>query len=54
MIRFQHILGLLNRKEPVTLTDAAMLGGYYDQAHFTREFKSFCGLLPSDYIKLPG
>ncbi|WP_150266463.1 helix-turn-helix domain-containing protein [Paenibacillus tepidiphilus] len=55
IIRFQHALTALHTPEIRTLTDAAIGGGYYDQAHFIHEFKSFSGLLPSDYREmLPG
>ena len=28
-----------------------MQGGYYDQSHMVKEFKSFVGLTPENYIK---
>jgi AraC-like DNA-binding protein len=31
------------------LTEIALTAGYYDQAHFCREFKDFAGLTPSAY-----
>jgi len=31
------------------LTEIALAAGYYDQAHFCREFKDFAGLTPSAY-----
>lgn len=33
------------------LTDTGFDSGYYDQAHFTKEFKFFVGMTPSEYIK---
>ncbi|AIQ19837.1 hypothetical protein H70357_26335 [Paenibacillus sp. FSL H7-0357] len=51
IMRFQSVLGMLNRMEGRKLTDAALQTGYYDQAHFIHEFQSICGLLPSEYIK---
>src|SRR5204862_3764094 len=39
------------RRMPSTsnLTDIALAAGYYDQAHFCREFKDFAGLTPGAY-----
>ncbi|WP_040951752.1 helix-turn-helix domain-containing protein [Gorillibacterium massiliense] len=51
IIRFQHLLRLLHGTEKITLTDAAIQGGYYDQAHCIREFQDLCSILPSDYMK---
>lgn len=51
IIRFQQLLSLLKSNEGMTLTDAAILGGYFDQAHFIRDFQDLCHTLPSDYFK---
>ncbi|UQZ32720.1 hypothetical protein C2I18_03585 [Paenibacillus sp. PK3_47] len=51
IIRFQQLLNLLQGNERMTLTDAAILCGYYDQAHFIRDFQDLCHTLPSDYFK---
>jgi AraC-like DNA-binding protein len=51
IIRFQHFLRILNSAEKITLTDAAIQGGYYDQAHCIREFQDLCNTLPSNYMK---
>ena len=48
--RFNKSLGLV-RKANMPLTHIAYECGYYDQAHFIKEFKSYTGLTPS---QLPG
>jgi AraC-like DNA-binding protein len=35
------------------LTDAALVAGYFDQAHFIRDFKPFTGQTPGDFFKSP-
>ena len=39
------------RPQKLSLTQCAYESGYYDQAHLIREFKSFTGLTPSQYLK---
>ena len=34
-----------------TLTEIAYQFGYYDQAHFVRDFKKVCGVSPSSFVK---
>jgi AraC-like DNA-binding protein len=46
--RFQNSLQLVSRKS-TSLTSIAYDCGYFDQAHFIRDFKSFTGLTPSGY-----
>jgi len=48
--RFQHVLGLIERKEYGNLTSLAYKGGFYDQAHFIKDFKEFTGLNPREYF----
>ena len=51
--RFQNALKLLQSKGQSSLNcaQAAQQLGYSDQAHFNREFKSFCGMCPSKFLK---
>jgi AraC-like DNA-binding protein len=37
----------------VSLTDAAYSAGYYDQAHFIKDFRAFTGQAPLDFFKTP-
>lgn len=36
-----------------TLTEVAQEAGYFDQAHFIKDFKTFTGLTPKDFFKTP-
>lgn len=47
--RFQNTLVLVSKRED-SLTSIAYECNYFDQAHFIREFKSFTGLTPSEFL----
>jgi AraC-like DNA-binding protein len=47
--RFQRALALSNRGRHVEWTQVAMDCGYFDQAHFIHDFRSFAGLTPTGY-----
>ena len=49
IIRFQNSLRLASHAR--NLTDLALNAGYYDQAHFTREFTDIAGHTPRNYFK---
>ncbi len=46
--RFKKSMRYLNQ-QPRSLTSVAYECGYFDQAHFIRDFKSFTGVTPSAY-----
>jgi AraC-like DNA-binding protein len=50
--RFQQVVNCLDGADRVNWTDLALACGYYDQAHFIRDFQALSGLLPSDYLAL--
>jgi AraC-like DNA-binding protein len=54
--RLQATLKMLERKKFPNLTSLAYENGYYDQAHFIKDFKEFTGISPksffSDNLKL--
>jgi AraC-like DNA-binding protein len=50
IIRFQTIFKLLKTKQINSLTALALESGYYDQAHFIRDFKNFTGINPKTYF----
>jgi AraC-like DNA-binding protein len=49
LVRFRHVFQLLQKSE-WTKTEAAYLAGYFDQAHFNKEFKEFSGEDPGTYF----
>jgi len=42
-----------SRKQKHSLTGIAFDAGYFDQAHFNKDFKLFTGQTPSDFFKSP-
>lgn len=52
IIRFQNTFRLLQEGRINSLTALAYEGGYYDQAHFIRDFREFSGINPRDYFSL--
>jgi AraC-like DNA-binding protein len=47
--RFQRALALSHRGHHVDWTRVALDCGYFDQAHFIHDFRSFAGLTPTEY-----
>ncbi len=52
IIRFQSAVSSLNNPSGRTLTEIAIDAGYFDQAHFVRDFKGYAGLTPKKYQRL--
>lgn len=48
--RLNRMLSLLHGAARVSLAELAHESGYYDQAHFNRDFRDFAGLAPGDYL----
>jgi AraC-like DNA-binding protein len=48
--RFQRALEAAARPAPVNWTAVALDCGYYDQAHFIRDFRAFSGLSPTAFL----
>lgn len=46
VIRFQHILGAKPSDQSLQMNRLFQDDGYYDQAHFIKEFKNFYGVTP--------
>ena len=54
MVRFNEVLKKVHNKENVNWTASAYDLGYFDQAHFIKEFKYFSGLNPQKYLEMQG
>jgi len=48
--RFNRMLAHLQRPQRPSLAEIADACGYYDQAHFNRDFRDFAGCAPGDYL----
>ena len=49
IIRLQATLKLMEQKQFTSLTSLAYETGYFDQAHFIKDFKEFTGVSPRDF-----
>lgn len=47
--RLQSTLRMLEQKKCASLTSLAYENGYYDQAHFIKDFKEFTGMTPKSF-----
>jgi AraC-like DNA-binding protein len=56
VLRFRRAVERLEREGARALAEVALDCGYYDQAHFNRDFRAFAGGPPTDYVArlLPG
>jgi len=52
IVRFQHAIYSQQIKSAKNLTQLAYNCGYYDQAHFTNEFKEFTGYSPKEFFAI--
>lgn len=50
LARFQAAIDDMTLREEIKLTDYAYRNGYADQSHFIRDFKSFSGLTPKEFV----
>jgi AraC-like DNA-binding protein len=51
ILRFRRAIARLEREGASALADVALDCGYYDQAHFNRDFRAFAGGPPTDYVR---
>jgi AraC-like DNA-binding protein len=50
--RFARLILSVDSLHPVDWSELAQTAGYFDQAHFSREFKDFTGHTPTEYLAL--
>jgi AraC-like DNA-binding protein len=50
--RFARLILSVDARQPVDWSELAHTAGYFDQAHFSKEFKDFTGHTPTDYLAL--
>jgi AraC-like DNA-binding protein len=50
--RFARLIVSVDARRPVDWAELAHTAGYFDQAHFSREFKDFTGHTPTGYLAL--
>ncbi len=50
--RFTRLILSVDALGPVDWSELALTAGYYDQAHFGKEFKDFTGHTPTEYLAL--
>ncbi|RZJ65188.1 MAG: AraC family transcriptional regulator [Flavobacterium sp.] len=51
IVRFNNALQLIENRDFSTFTNVALDGGFYDQAHFIKDFKDLTGLNPKQYFR---
>ncbi len=54
LIKVQWAMQALTAEPDLNLADLAAAGGFSDQAHFSRCFRSFVGLTPNRFARLNG
>lgn len=52
--RFQQALALIEQDEEVDWAGVAIECGYYDQPHFIHDFRAFCWMNPTVYLRTRG
>ncbi len=50
VLRFQKVLRRLEKESRVSWSFVAQDAGYYDQAHFIRDFEEFSSMKPTQYL----
>jgi len=53
IVRFTEILAKIHKNEKLSWTEISYDCGFYDQAHFIKEFQHFCGVNPEEHLDNP-
>ena len=51
IVRFNEILAKIQKNQELSWTDISYECGFYDQAHFIKEFQHFCGVNPEAHLE---
>ena len=51
IVRLQNVIQLKTKHKNLSMSQLAYDGGFYDQAHFIHDFKSFTGLPPKEFFR---
>lgn len=54
IVKFQNVLQMKKKFPNANLQRLAYENGYYDQSHFTHDFKNLTGLSPKDFFSNMG
>ena len=54
IVRFNKVLQEIEKYKKIDWLKISLDCGYYDQAHFINEFKTFSGINPSEYLQQRG
>jgi methylphosphotriester-DNA--protein-cysteine methyltransferase len=54
IVRFNSLLRRLAAEARADWADLAAKYGFYDQAHFVRDFREFTGTTPTDFLRTRG
>lgn len=50
IVRFNKVLQLIKDNKMINWTQLSLDCGYFDQAHFIKDFKNFSGINPNEYL----
>ncbi len=51
IMRFQRAIAAIETADEIEWASIALESGYYDQAHFINEFRSYSGFTPNEYLE---
>jgi len=54
VLRFQEVIRLIGSGRRAEWAEVALSCGYFDQAHFVRDFREFSGITPTEYLASRG